>query len=35
MNDDLISRKALLDSMDKRYKEKCNIVQDNLAEGFM
>lgn len=35
MNGDLISRKALLGSMDKRYKEKCSVVQDNLAEGFM
>lgn len=35
MSDDLINRRALLDSMDKRYKEKRNIVQDNLAEGFV
>lgn len=35
MNGDLINRKALLGSMDKRYKEKCSVVQDNLAEGFM
>ena len=35
MSDDLISRKTLLDSMDKRYKQKCGIVQDNFAEGFM
>lgn len=35
MSDDLISRRTLLDSMDKRYKEKNGIVQDNLAEGFI
>ena len=35
MSDELINRRALLDSMDKRYKEKRNIVQDNLAEGFV
>lgn len=32
---DLISRSMLLSSMNKRYNEKCNIVPDNLAEGFM
>ena len=32
---DLISRQALLDAMDKRYKEKKDIVPNNLAEGFM
>lgn len=32
---DLISRSALLEAMDERYKEKKGIVQDNLAEGFM
>ena len=32
---DLISRKALLDAMDKRYNVKKNIVPNNLAEGFM
>lgn len=35
MSDDLISRKVLLDSMDKRYKDKRGIVQNNFAEGFM
>ena len=32
---DLISRSALLQVMDKRYKEKKDFVQDNLAEGFL
>lgn len=32
---DLISRSELLKAMDKRYKEKKDIVPDNLAEGFM
>ena len=32
---DLIRRSMLLSSMNKRYNEKCNIVPDNLAEGFM
>ena len=32
---DLISRQALLDAMDKRYNEKRDIVPNNFAEGFM
>ena len=32
---DLISRSALLNAMDKRYKEKKDIVPNNLAEGFL
>ena len=32
---DLISRSALLESMDDRFKEKKDIVPNNLAEGFM
>ena len=31
---DLISRSPLLQAMDKRYKEKKDIVSNNLAEGF-
>ena len=31
----LIDADALVKAMDKRYKEKSGIVQDNLAEGFM
>lgn len=33
-DDILISRKALLEALDERYKEKKGIVPDNLAEGF-
>ena len=32
---DLISRSALLNAMDERYKEKRGNVSDNFAEGFM
>ena len=35
VKNDLISRSRLLSSINKRYNEKCNIVPDNLAEGFM
>lgn len=31
----LIDADALLNAMDKRYKEKEGVVLDNLAEGFM
>lgn len=31
----LIDVDALIDAMDKRYKEKSGIVPDNLAEGFL